>query len=137
MKQGILSGIGKGLESALKLRDDLGVALAKVYLIERRWTGQNIGDGDAVDKRTQLLPSPRIVDLSLKLHYTAGGSMKQGDLILRDILKSKYSREKLLMATEGNNVEGFYEINGRMFKPVHLEEKQLTWSVHVRPQAGE
>lgn len=136
MKTSILPGLQKSLESILTIKDDLGVSLVEVHLIKRRWTGQNIGDGDAVDEAKQILPSPRVVDLAHDLRLVEGGSIQRGDLILKDILKTKYTRSQLMLEHEPTNVEGFYLVNGRYYKAIHVKEKLLTWSVHVRPQAG-
>lgn len=137
MSKSILPGIQKTLESALKIKDDLGIAIAQVHMLTRRWTGANIGDGDARDESVQMLPSPSIVDLSQDVRLTEAGAMKRGDLILKGIVKTKYTRDQLLMQPEATNVEGFYVINGTRYKPVHVKESLLTWSVHIRPQVGD
>jgi len=96
MTKSILDGLRGGLDSVLALRDTLGVALAEVALVERRWSDANIGDGNATDTVKKMWPSPQIVDLSQDIRLMDGGSMRRGDLILKSISKNKYDRQTLL-----------------------------------------
>lgn len=123
------------LDDILGIRDDIGAAKQEVYIVERRWSGDEIGDGTYTEPpKERLLPSPRVVEFKHQLRLTDGGAVKQGDILLKMISKQSYpDKAALEFADLARNIEKFYEIGGRLYRPVEVTEKHVTWSVLCRP----
>jgi hypothetical protein len=130
---GILDEISEGLDDLLGMRDDLGVALKEVWFVTHVWTGLEPGDGEKVEERKQVLPSPQIVDYSHNLKAMEGGAFEQGDLVLRQISKRKFpDRAEVVRASDSGNVEKFYEVGGELYRVISCTERHLWWNVQVR-----
>lgn len=123
------------LDDILGIRDDIGAAKQEVYIVERVWSGDEPGDGTYQEKpKSRILPSPRTVEFKHQLAIREGGAVKQGDILLKMISKASYpDKETLEFADLPGNIEKFYEIGGRLYRPIEVTEKHVTWSVLCRP----
>lgn len=131
---GIVDDLRDCTNDILGIRDDIGAELKKVYIVERIWSGKELGDGTSRESKTQILPSPRIVEFNHNLRITEGGAVKQGDILLKMISQQTLPKKQDVEFTDvSKNVEKFYEIDGRLYRPVTATERHLTWSVLVRP----
>lgn len=130
---GIVENLADGLNDILGLRDSLGVALMPVYLVEREWQGSEIGDGAATETKIQILPSPRIVDMSDDSRVMEGGAVQLDDLLLRGISKVSYPNKIDVDGTsDDQSIERFYEVDGSLYSVIKVKEKHLTWQVQIR-----
>jgi len=122
-----------GLDKILGVRDSIGANLHDVFIITRCWSGEEIGDGRVKESKLQVKPTPRIKDFSHNLRVTEGGSVKQGDLLLKGISKSKFpERRSIDLCSDDDLVEKFYEIDCNLYRVISVVEKHLTWNVQVR-----
>lgn len=121
------------LDDILSIREEIGADLAKVRLITRTWTGEEIGDGVYSDIAEEMHPAPRVVDLSHSYRALEGGVFKQGDLVLKSISKNKYPEQSMIDCSGGSKtVRKFYEVNGQLYTVISVRERYVTWHVHVR-----
>lgn len=131
----LLECSAEALEAALQTREDLGLAFQKVYLVTRTWSGQNIGDGTYSEKTVQITPTPIVEEHDFDLRLTEGGSIKQGDRIIKKILKSKFPNESDVdtrIQDNSKKVEILYKIGTAYYVVQHILEKALYWDVQVR-----
>lgn len=127
--------LGGSLKSALSVRDKLGLSKAQVVLVTRKWSGAKPGEGNSRDDRKQILPSPTIKDYGHDLRIMDAGAVKQGDLFLKH-LPRELTREEILNTTDKNNVECFWEVDGRRFQGVKEKDETFFWSLQIRPATG-
>lgn len=134
---GIITGLADGFNDILGLRDSLGVALMPVYFVERKWTGEEIGDGQAYETKTQILPSPKIVQMTDDSRVQAGGAIQLDDIQLRGISKVTYRNKSDVDGTSAvSTTERFYEVDGFLYVVANVREKHLTWDVLIRKQSN-
>ena len=126
-----------GLDDILAIRQNIGVDLAKVYLIIRTWAGIQVGEGEYTDEITEVLPTPGIKDYSHHLRVTEAGSIRQGDLLIRMISKNGYSKDQVNCQTDQQHVEKFFRVGDSDCTVVTVVEKHLTWDVQVRPRSDQ
>lgn len=130
---GIVGSLKDGLDDILGLRDSLGAALMPVFFVTRTWTGDENGDGEATEVKSQVLPSPRIVQMNDASRIVEGGAVQLGDIFLKMISKAKYgSKSDVDGMSDFQNVERFFEIDGELYSVINVTEKHLTWTVQVR-----
>lgn len=132
---GIIQGLAAGIDDILSLRDSLGVALMPVYHVVRSWSGGRVGKGDAYEVETQILPSPKIVSMSNDYRIKEGGAVQIDDIQIRGVSKVKYPAKADIDCSLSDNEEGverFYALDGELYKVVYVEEKHLTWNLHLR-----
>ncbi len=136
---GIVDDLKGCSDDILGIRDDIGAAKQKVFFVERRWSGTELGDGSYQDKpKDRMLPSPRVVEFKHQLGIREGGAVKQGDILLKMVSKNIYpDKADLEFAGLDKNVEKFYEIGERLYRPIAITEKHLTWSILCRPVSGQ
>lgn len=121
------------LDDILGIRDEIGAALAQVYIVTRTWEGDGIGDGDYSDEVVQVLPTPGIRDYAHNLHVLQGGVIQQGDLILKMISKNTFPLHSDVDCQSTNPaIEKFYKVGNFFYRVIHVKEDHLTWDVHVR-----
>lgn len=137
-KCNIIDGLKGCIDSVLSVRDCIGAALHPVEIMTRTWSGERPGDGTAKEKTEVIKPSPYIVDYSHNLRLTEGGSIRQGDIILKNISKNTYPKETSLdCSVDSPKVEKYYLINERLYTVIHVKENYLTWDVHLRKRSDE
>ena len=122
---GLLDDIEGSVADALSVKDDLGLKKANVYFYRKE-----DDEEDATWK--QILPTPSIKDFSHDVRLLEGGSVQQGDLILRGFPRSLYSESDLETATEEGTTTLYWVINDRPYTTVSIVKKMLTWNVQVR-----
>lgn len=122
----------KSVDCILGIREGLGAELAEVYIITRTWAGERPGDGEFIDVSKDLRPWPHIVDLGHNINVAEAGSIKQGDLILKQISRNLFTELDLLTCTDIDNVEKFIKVGNHYYRTIHVKEKLLTWDVHIR-----
>jgi hypothetical protein len=129
----IVSDLLGDVDSILSVRDQIGAALKPVYLVTRTWSGSELGEGTASVTKTQMLPSPRVVEFKHDLRLVEGGFVKAGDILLKMVSKQSYATESLLDGTSNvANVEKLYEVGGILYRPINVREKHVTWTVLLR-----
>jgi len=129
---GILDGLRKDVNSILGLRDSLGVAKASVFLITRTYA-KEIGDGEYVEEKVQMLPTPYVFVFTADRKIPEGGVIKQGDIILKNVSMQSYPTEDLIdnSSTE-QNVEKLYEVDGNLYRCIEVTKKHITWKLTLR-----
>lgn len=121
------------VDDVLQVRDDIGAIKDSVYIVTRAWDGDEIGDGNAVESKTIVYPSPWIVDYSHSLRITEGGNIKQGDILLKQISQDRYPNEiDVDCKTSSKLIEKFYEIGGILYNVISVRKRYATWDVQVR-----
>lgn len=123
-----------GIDCALEARDDLGAIKAKVYIVTRVWSGDQVGRGDYTDTSKQVYPSPEIVDFSHDLRVKEGGTVKSGDILLKSISRKRYSEYDLDLSIADNQryIEKFYCICDKLYEVVNVKMQYATWDVLIR-----
>jgi hypothetical protein len=115
------------------VRDSIGAGLKEVSIVTRTWTGEAPGDGTASETKMQILPTPRIVDLSQSLKIAPGGAVQQGDIILKHVSKVTLPTEdEAACRSESRSVEKFWEIGSVLYQVISVTESHLTWNVQLR-----
>jgi hypothetical protein len=128
-----LAGIRSNLNSILGLRDSLDVALKPVHIVTRTWSGPELGHGTKTEARVRVLPSPRVFEFKNDVRLVEGGTIQQGDILLKMISKQSYPTQNLVdCSVTAENIEKFYEVGGILYRVVAVTEKHLTWSVLLR-----
>ena len=131
----LLDCTSEALEQALQTREDMGLAFQKVCLVTRTWTGKELGSGTFKDKDVSITPTPIVKEHVFDVRLTEGGSVKQGDKILKKILKSKFPLESDVdtrLVDCPNNVEMLYKVGTALYNVIHVTEHALYWDVQVR-----
>jgi hypothetical protein len=125
--------ISPALDDILSVREQLGADIAKVRLITRTWSGEQVGDGDYTDVVEEMRPSPGVKDLSHSYRVAEGGAFQQGDLMLTMVSKNKYpTKNSVDTACDNALVERFYEVNGDLYRVITVVEKYVYWDVQIR-----
>ena len=119
------------IDSILSLRDEIGAVKAPVYIVTRTWKEKK-GIGDFTETKNQILPSPRIIDLSHDARIREGGAVKQGDLILKMISKESYQEKDIDLSVTDDKTEKFYLIKNGLYELVSLIDKYVVFQVHLR-----
>lgn len=136
--KGIVESLLPSSESILGIRNLIGAEKAEVYILERRWGGGEVGTGQWKDVLKEILPTPHIHDFSQDIRTNEAAGIQQGDILLKNISKNKYIKETDVdTRTDEVNLEKFYVIKSRsgekkLYKVVIIEEKYLTWNIHIR-----
>lgn len=133
MSGNLIEDLKDCLDCVLGVRDDIGAVLSPTYLVTRTWTGSRLGEGTFSDSEAQLLPSPYIVDLSHNLNIPEAGTIKHGDIFLKNISKSSYPTEgELDGSSSAKNIEKLYRIGEFLYQVIRVKNNYLTWDVQVR-----
>ena len=130
---GIVDDLRSNVDSILGLRDSLGVGLKKVYLVTRTWSGSELGAGTKTITKTQMLPSPHVVEFMDSYKIKEGGAIQQGDIMLKMISKQSYPiRTDVDCTTTAQNIEKFYEVGGILYRVIMVKEKHVVWDIQLR-----
>jgi hypothetical protein len=129
---GIVDDILSVTNEILGLRDDLGAIKHPIYILTRIWSGQERGSGAPTDSVQQILPTPYLVDLSHRINLREGGSLKQGDILLKMLSKQKYSEAQINCSVSDAKTEKWYYFNGLLYEVVSITEEYVYFNVQVR-----
>ena len=106
------------------IRDDIGGKKANVFFYEKR-------DGfEPLWK--QILPTPYIKRFSHDVRLQEGGSLTEGDFILKGFPKTTFSESQLETSSLDGNVDKYWVINGRAYTTVSIKESIISYDVHIR-----
>lgn len=130
-----LTGLRKNLNSILGIRDKVAIIHA-VFQVTRSWSGDELGEGVAQDDKVRILPTPRLKEYGNDVRIAEGGSIKQGDIILKGISKENYSEEDLECTTSSSNVERFWLIDDKEYTTINIRERYLTYEVQLRKRGA-
>lgn len=134
---GLISDLTSVADDILGVRDDLGAAIHDVYILTRTWSGTEPGDGSKTDSTAQVTPTPAIKDLAHDFKAQEAGNYEQGDLILKGISKQSYPNESDIdLSTGSDDVQKFYQINGKLYQVISVKERYITWDVQIRKTTG-
>ena len=121
------------IDSILGIRDEIGAVLKDVYIVTRYWEGSEIGDGNRIDREIKMFPSPRVVEFKNEYKTKEGGSVLNGDIVLKMISKQSYPhRCDVDCSTNEQNIEKFYKVGGIYYRVISVKEKYLVWEVQLR-----
>lgn len=119
-------------DDILGIRDDLGAIKEPVYLMTRVWEEVK-GIGNYLDSEVPVLPTPFVVDYSHKVALREGGSIRQGDIILKHISKQSYPTEDLVDCSVNDDLtEKWYKIGDRLYEVISVTQDYVYWNVQVR-----
>ena len=132
----LIDSLIESVDDILVVRSDLGAAI-DVYLIERIWSGENVGDGIFEDRVEKIFPAPNVVDYGHDLRIQLSGAIKQGDLLVKDISKHGFPNVESIDGTSTNKqLEHLYKIKDDLYQVIHVKDNYVTWDVQVRKIAG-
>ena len=102
-----------------------GLRKSKVYFYTRNVTTE------AVIWR-QILPTPFIQTISREFALQEGGDLEEGDIFLRSLARSRYTRESLKTDSEDGNLEKFWVINNVAYTTVNIKDGIISYDVQIR-----
>ena len=130
-----LTGIRKSLNNILSIRDKVAI-LHAVFQITRTWQGEEVGSGEYTDDKVRIYPTPRLKEYGHDVRISEGGSIKQGDIILKGLSKENYEETDLECTTLSPNVEKFWLIDDKEYTTINVKERMLTFDVQLRKRSG-
>lgn len=137
-KPGVVGDLKSSVNGILGLRDSLGAALTEVYIVQRTWSGNEIGEGTATEVETKVIPSPRILSFSDDSRVMQGGAIQLDDIKLKMISKVNYPKKSDVDCTvSSQKIEKFYLIDGQIYSVTSVEEKHLYWNVMLRKRSNQ
>lgn len=128
---GLVDDIKAVVDDILGIRDEIGALKHPIYILTRTWPGQK-GVGTPVDTTEQILPSPNLVDLSLRITPKEAGNVKQGDILLKMISKNKYTEAQINCSSGNALVEKWYYIGGHLYEVVNVVEDYVYFNVLLK-----
>lgn len=129
---GIVDDILSVTNDILGLRDHLGAIKYPIYILTRVWSGNERGSGTPTDYVTQVLPTPYLVDLSHSINLREGGSLKQGDLLIKMISKQTYTEDQIDCTVPDKKTERWYFIKDLLYEVISVKEDYVYFNVQVR-----
>jgi len=140
MSNALINSLLPNINSILGVRDSIGAIIQDVSFIKRTWytdntyatPAANISGIAAKDVVTQMLPTPQIVNLSQNLNLKEGGTIKQGDIILKNVSKQSFVEANLDGSSNAANVENLYLVGQKVYQVINLVERYVTWDVQLR-----
>lgn len=130
---GLISDLTKVANDILGVRDTIGAAIHKVYIVKRTWTSGEVGSGTPVESVSTVKPSPGLKNLDHDFKEMAAGAAQVGDIILYGVSKQNYPTRSMVAFDDLTiGVEKFYRIDGKLYSVVSVVEKYITWDIHVR-----
>ena len=124
--------LAKCIDEVLEVRENIGADLHRVSLVERKWSGEHIGDGRYKDSITQIRPTPGIKEFAHDIRLLEGGAIQQGDILITSISKNRFNRDFLSVQDTDAAMEKFYLIDDREYRIVNITEHLVTWNILVR-----
>ena len=136
MSDSLIDGLRDCIDCILDIPASLGLVIHPVSMVERSWSGGELGKGQSSEVVKRMSPQPEIVDYSHSFRLEQNGAYQQGDLLLRRISKNQFKTEsELLTTTKARNKERFYLIGSKRYNVVNVREELLWWEVQVRKMA--
>jgi hypothetical protein len=139
MSGGILASLLPGINSILSIRDSIGASKQPVYFLNRTWftdgtfTVQSTDiSGSAKDVLTQMLPSPQIVTLTQEIKAREGGTVKNGDIMLKMISQESFNEAALDGSSSANNVENLFIVGVKVYQVVKVTQEYVTWNLVLK-----
>lgn len=128
----IVNDILQNIDSYLGLRDELGAIKEPIYILTRTWESEK-GLGLPVDLQVPVFPTPQLVDLTHSLRLREGGTIKQGDILLKMISKKTYPDEDMInLSVRDELTEKWYVIKGYTYEVISLTQDYVWWNVQLR-----
>ena len=120
------------VDKILGVKDSMGANIHEVFIINRVWTGERVGDGSFTDEESQVLPTPCIKDYSHDVRITESGAVKQGDIILTGLSRNVFpDEEEFKTKTEERNTQRMFKVGTHFYHVKHIKEKLITWDLHL------
>lgn len=120
------------VDDILGIRDEIGALKYPIYILTRTWPGQK-GVGTPVDVKEQILPSPNLVDLTLRYNSNPAGNVRQSDISLKMISKNKYTEKDIdCSVSDPTKQERWYYINGSLYEVVSVTEEYVYFNVLLK-----
>lgn len=129
---GLIDSLLPNVDTILSVRDSIGVVIKPVFFVTRTWSGARMGDGTATDVEVQMLPSPRIIDLSTDLRIREGGAVQSGDIFLDNVSRNLFVESALDGSSSAPNVEKLYRVGANIYQVINVVEKYVTWKIQLR-----
>ncbi len=121
------------IDCVLGVRDSIGASIADVSIVHRKWSGSKIGEGEATETVTKMLPTPGIKLFNHDLRIKEGGTVQSKDILLTSISQHKYPEQSMIDGTKPDKlVEVMYDVGGRLYQVVSVEQHLVTWNVLLR-----
>lgn len=137
--KGLIDTLLPNMDAILGVRDSIGAIIKPVYFLTRTWyndcdhtQASDSPEGFAVDSLIQMLPTPKLKDFSQDERLKEGGSVKNGDLILSSISKTKYVESDLDGSSNLANVEKLFVVGTKVYQVINVTEKYVTFNVQIR-----
>lgn len=135
-KDDFVGGLSAAVDSALSIRDQLGLNVHEVFFVTETWSGSQVGEGVKTVTEVQMLPTPKFKDYSQDLRLREGGTVKEGDIFLLDVSRNKYKEKDLDLLTDANNVQKLYRVGDKLYTVISMVEKIFTWDIQLREQGS-
>ena len=113
------------------IRDRLGANKLKTYRLKLVWPSE-IGVGEPVYSKEQVLPSPGISNIEFRSYLTGHGENTDAHLELSGIPQDKYKESDLKNETESRNEQLFWLIGSSAFVTTSINRKQISFSVSIK-----
>ncbi len=121
------------IDCVLGVRDSIGASVSDVAIVKRTWNGSKIGEGQATELITKMLPTPGIKLFNHDLRIKEGGTVQSKDILLTSISQNKYPEQSMIDGTKPDKLtEVMYEVGGRLYQVVSVEQHLVTWNVLLR-----
>lgn len=134
----LIKGLLASSDGILSIRQNIGAALRKVFLVTRKWDGRRIGDGNLTETVCEVVPTPGIKDLSNDHRVKEGGAVQSGDIMVKMISKKEYPTEKdINCQTDDNLIEKFFRVGDVFYTVIQVHENHLTWDVQLRRKSDQ
>lgn len=109
----------------------VGLRLDDVTVRRRTWSGRSLGQGAPADTDLVLDPRPKVHDPSPRARYAEPGRFEEGDQLV-DKISLTYTQAQLDGGTLAANEELYWLVNSQAFRVISVEERFLSWRVHLR-----
>jgi len=100
VRASLMSRLVPSIDKIRQIATDLGLRPYRVYLIHILWSGDRVGDGHPEEiSRREILPTPRIRDMSATTEVLSQfGRVEEGGILV-DRISAKFSEDDLMGAT--------------------------------------
>lgn len=139
MSEGIIDSLLPSVDSILGIRDSIGAVIKPTFFLTRTWytdatyrTLSNGIEGFPKDVIVKLLPSPKITEITQDIKAREGGAVKNGDIMLDSVSRSKFKESDLDGSSPSTNIEKLYVVGDKIYQVVKVAEKYLTWRIVLK-----
>lgn len=128
-----ITDIQEVFDDAVQIRNEIGAILDEIYIVTRTWSGDQPGNGTAIESKVIIFPAPWIIDLSQDLRLKEGGVIHQGDILLKQISRKRYPLETDINCTSTNpKIEKFIELGGYLYQVISVKKTYADWNIQIR-----